>query len=79
MDTYYTPYYIEDAIKRRKKAAEQWFRNDQIISEFCEKNGIDLEYTNGNLGSIYEPDMAAEKTLLEIERQLKMKKIENKK
>jgi len=70
MEINLTPYYIQDAISRRAKAAKAFLNNDDKITHFCEKNGIELKFIGGNTETITNPDMVAEITLQEIEKQL---------
>ena len=37
------PQYIKTALERRARAAEQWNRNDLIVSEFIDKHNILVE------------------------------------
>lgn len=53
------PQYIVNAIRRRAAAAEQWNYADDRITEFCEKLGLDTEFVNRNVESLFryfDPD-----------------------
>lgn len=56
------PKYIDEALKRRTKAADAWFYNDLVISEFIDKYNLKVDcadYHNGVEGIInpYESEL----------------------
>lgn len=70
MDSKLTPYYIQDAVRKRARAAASFLKNDLIITEYCEKNNLNVEYIGGRVETIMEYEKAAEITLEEIEAEL---------
>lgn len=61
------PKYIEEALKRRAKAAVTFTDTDSVISEFIEKHGIDCEYTHLHCESLLNPYVANSATVKAIE------------
>lgn len=47
------PQYIVNAIRRRAHAAEQWNRTDDQITAYCERLGLDTEFVNKNVESLF--------------------------
>ncbi len=63
------PKYIEIAIRRRAKAAMLLTENDVIISNWCEKNGIELKEYDicGGCESLVNPIASANRILKAIQ------------
>lgn len=47
------PQHIVNAIRRRARAAEQWNRADDQITAYCERLGLDTEFVNRNVESLF--------------------------
>lgn len=45
------PKYITTALERRARAAQAFFEADEIVSEFIEKNGIEVDSADYRLGA----------------------------
>lgn len=59
MKTNKLPQYIVNAIRRRAAAAEKWNRADEIITEYCKRLGLDTEFANRNVETLFryfDPD-----------------------
>lgn len=55
------PKYIREALERRARAAETWEKYDCIITDFIEKNDIDVpseDYCGGVEGIVHPWDSA---------------------
>lgn len=68
------PQYILDAIKKRANAADTFTKYDLIISQWCDKQfGTDhgVEDTWGFVDTLNNPYVAAERTILDIKKNLK--------
>lgn len=53
------PQQIVNAIRRRAAAAEKWNRADEIITAYCKRLGLDTEFVNRNVESLFryfDPD-----------------------
>lgn len=55
------PKYIEEALQKRTNAAYRFMDYDCIVSDFIEKNGIELDTVHYGLGceSLVNPDSSA--------------------
>ena len=56
------PKYIEYALKQRAKAAETWYKYDNIITDFIRKHDIDVsdeDYCGGVEGIVNPEESAA--------------------
>lgn len=62
------PKYIREAIFLRAKYAQLFNDRDRIVSEWCDKNGIQCEFTHHNLETVVDPLYAAEETLEILEK-----------
>lgn len=47
------PQYIVNAICRRAAAAEQWNRADEQITAYCERLGLDTEFINKHVETLF--------------------------
>lgn len=56
------PKYIEEALRKRTNAAYKFMDYDCIVSDFIERNGIELDTMHYGLGceSLVNPDNSAE-------------------
>ncbi len=52
------PQHILNAVRRRARAAEQYWLADGQVSEYCRTHGIEPEYINGNVETVcrYDPE-----------------------
>ncbi len=53
------PQHIKNAIRRRAAAAEQWNLADDRITAYCQKLGLNTEFANRNVESLFryfDPD-----------------------
>jgi len=57
------PKYIDDALKRRERAAYTLIHNDLIISEFIKRNNINCEYTDLHCATLGEPAVVTTETI----------------
>lgn len=55
------PKYIDEALRKRANSAFRFIQYDAIISDFIEKNGVELDTMHYGLGceSILNPDSSA--------------------
>lgn len=62
------PKYIELALQRRANAANSFFKNDRIVSDFIEKNEITADPTDygGGAASLFEPKESNERLIEDI-------------
>ncbi len=51
---YKLPQHIVNAIRRRSSAAEQWHIADMQITAFCERLGLDTEYINRHVDTLFK-------------------------
>lgn len=59
MKTNKLPQYIVNAIRRRAAAAEQWNAADDRITAYCKRLGLDTEFVNRNVETLFryfDPD-----------------------
>lgn len=61
------PKYIEKAIERRRKLAEDLSSVDLMISRWCEENEVETEMVHLHVAIICEPSNAARIILEDIE------------
>lgn len=63
------PKYIEALIKKRKKLASELISTDWKLSEWLEKNGVDVEEydTRGGCEMYVNPRMSADRIIQAIE------------
>lgn len=66
------PKYVDEALRKRTNAAYKFIDYGCIVSDFIERNGIELDSTHYGLGceSLINPDNSAEavrKAILEYE------------
>lgn len=56
------PKYIEEALRKRTNAAYRFMDYDCIVSDFIEKNGIDVDGVHYGLGcdSFFDPENSAD-------------------
>lgn len=53
------PQYVVNDIRRRARAAEQWNLADDRITAYCERLGLDTEFVNKNVETLFryfDPD-----------------------
>lgn len=60
------PKYIDEALKKRAKAANEFVKYDIIVSEWCVKHNVQSEDINGAVDSVVNADDSAKQVRIDI-------------